>query len=122
MHQSRQIPLLVCLHRHHEAAVPLGDDVLLQNLGVAGGGDNLLQNLAALCQRRPHMPADVRQFRAGGVCHGVLIGKAPPDLVLQKAVAVDGLENLVDGGGFHGAAIEIFLCPAGGIKEIPYTD
>ena len=65
--QTRQTALALGLHRHHEAAVPLGDDVVLQDLGIAGGRDDLLQNLPAFCQRRPHVTANVRQLRAGGV-------------------------------------------------------
>ena len=122
MDQARQISLLLRLYRHHEAAVPLGDDVVLQDLGVAGGGNDLLQDLTALGQSCPHVAADVRQFRAGGISHRVLVGNAPPDLVLQKAIAVDRQEDLVQGGGLHVVRVEIFLCPAGGVKEIPYTD
>ena len=81
-----------------------------------------MQDLAALSQRRPHMAADIRQFGAGGVRHRVLVGNAAADLVLQKAVAVNGQEDLVDGCRLHGIHIEIFLGTASGVKEIPYTD
>ena len=122
MDQSRQIALLIRLDGDHKAPIPLGDDVVLQNLGVAGGGNDLLQDLTALGQSCPHVAADVRQFRAGGISHRVLVGNAPPDLVLQKAVAVNGQEDLVDGRRLHGIHIEIFLGTASGVKEIPYTD
>ena len=34
--QARQISLVLGLHRHHEPAVPLGDDGLLEDLAVGG--------------------------------------------------------------------------------------
>ena len=80
--QAGHIPLVLRFHRHHEAAVPLGDDGLLQNLAVTGGGDDLLQYLAAFRLGRPHMAADVRQFCAGGVGDGVLVHDAAVDLLL----------------------------------------
>ena len=80
--QARHIALVLCLDRHHKTAVPLGDDGLLQNFGVAGRRNDLLQNLAAFCLGRPHMTADVRQLRAGGVGDRVLVHDAAVDLLL----------------------------------------
>ena len=122
MDQSRQIALLIRLDGDHKAPIPLGDDVVLQNLGIAGGRDNLLQNLPAFCQRRPHVTANVRQLRAGGIGHGVLVADAPPDLILQEPIAVDGQKNLVESGRLCRVGIEILLGPAGGVQQIADSD
>ena len=122
MDQSRQIALLIRLDGDHKTPIPLGDDVVLQNLGIAGGRDDLLQNLPAFCQRRPHVTANVRQLRAGGVGHGVLVADAPPDLILQEPVAVDGQKNLVESGRLCRVGIEILLGPAGSIQQIADPD
>ena len=116
--QPRQVALVLRLHRHHEAAVPLGDDGLLQNFPIAGGGDDLLKDLAALGLGRPHVAADVRQLRAGGVGDGVLVRDGPLDLLLQKAVAVEGEEQVVDGGFLRRLVVEVLLGPAGGGQQI----
>ena len=108
MNQAGEVPLLLRLHGHHETPVPLGDDGLLKHLGVAGGGDDFLLNLAALGLGRPHVPPDVRQLCGGGVGDGVLVGDAAPDLLLQEAVAVEGEEKVVDGGLFRRLAV--FFC------------
>ena len=69
------------------------------------------------------MAADVRQFRAGGIGHGVLVGNAPPDLVLQKAIAVDGQENLVEGGGLcMSSALKYSLARRAAYSRSPITD
>ena len=109
--QSRQVALVLRLHRHHEAAVPLGDDGLLQNFPIAGGGDDLLKDLAALGLGRPHVAADVRQLRAGGVGDGVLVWDGPLDLLLQKAVRVQGEEELVDGRAFLVLSVIVLHTP-----------
>ena len=122
MDQSRQLALLIRPYGDHKAPIPLGDDVVLQNLGIAGGRDDLLQDLPAFCQRRPHVTANVRQLRAGGVGHGVLVADAPPDLILQEPIAVDGQENLVKGGRLCRVGVEILLGPAGGVQQIADPD
>ena len=116
--QPRQIALVLRLHRHHEAAVPLGDDGLLQNLPIAGGGDDLLKDLPALGLGRPHVAADVRQLRGGGIGNGVLVRDGPLDLLLQKAVAVEGEEQGIDGGLFRRLVVEVLLGPAGGSQQV----
>ena len=113
MHQTRQVALVLGFHRYHEAAVPLGDDGLLQHLGIAGGRDDLLEDLTALGLGRSHVPADIRQLGAGRVGDGVLIHDAPLDLLFQEAVAVEGQKQMVDGGLFRRIGVEILLGPAG---------
>ena len=73
MHQSRQTALALRLHRHDEPPVPLGDQRLLQYLGVGRGGDDALQYLPPLGGSHPHTPPYVRQLRAGGVGDGLLV-------------------------------------------------
>ena len=68
------------------------------------------------------MTANVRQLRAGGVGHGVLVADAPPDLILQEPVAVDGQKNLVESGRLCRVGIEILLGPAGGVQQIADSD
>ena len=68
------------------------------------------------------MTANVRQFRAGGVGHGVLVADAPPDLILQEPIAVDGQENLVKGGRLCRVGVEILLGPAGSVQQIADPD
>ena len=114
VNQPRQVPFVLRLHRHHKASVPLSDDGLLQYLPVGGRGDDLLQNLAAPGLGRPHVPPDVRQFRRRGVGDGVLIGNAPLDLLLQKAVAVEGEEEVVNGGLLLRLVIKVLPGPPGG--------
>ena len=81
MDQTRQTALALGLHRHHEAAVPLGDEGLLQNLGIGGGGDDPLQNLPALAGCQTHLTPDVGKLGAGGVGNGFLVQNGSVDLV-----------------------------------------
>ena len=118
MDQAREVPLLLRLYRYHEAAIPLGDDGLLEHLGVAGGGDDLLENLAALGLGGPHVAADVRQLRGSGVGDGVLVRDAALDLVLQEVVAVEGEEQVVDGGFLRRVVIKVLLGPPGGGEQV----
>ena len=82
VYQSRDAPLALGLHRHHEPPVPLGDEGLLQHLGVGGGGDDPLQDLPALAGSQAHLAPDVLELGAGGVGNGLLIQNGPVDLVL----------------------------------------
>ena len=51
MYQTRQTALALRLYRHHEPPVPLGDQRLLQHLGVGGRRDDPLQDLPSLAGR-----------------------------------------------------------------------
>ena len=114
MDEAGHVRLALRLHRHHEAAVPLGDKALLQNLAVAGGGDDLLQDLAALGLGLAHMAADVRQLRRRRVRDGILVQDGAFDLLLQEAVAVEGVEEVVDGALVPGLVVEVVPGAAGG--------
>ena len=112
--EAGHVRLALRLHRHHEAAVPLGDEALLQDLAVTGGGDDLLQNLAALGLGLPHVPPDVRQLRGRRVRDGVLVQDGALDLLLQEAVAVERVEEVVDGALLPGLVVEVVPRPPGG--------
>ena len=118
MDQTRQISLVLCLHRHHKPSVPLGDDGLLQHLGIAGGGNDPLEDLAAFGLGRPHMAADIRQFRRCRVGNGILVYNAPLDLLLQVAVSVEGQKEVVNGGLFRRVGVEILLGTPGRRQQI----
>ena len=81
MHQPRDAPLALGLHRHHKPSVPLGNEGFLQDLGVGGGGDDPLQNLPALAGRQAHLTPDVGKLGAGGVGNGFLVQNGSVDLV-----------------------------------------
>ena len=80
--QAGHTALALGLHRHHEPAVPLGDQGLLQHLGIGRRGDDLLQNLPSLAGSDPHFPPDIRQLGAGGVGDGLLVQNGGADLLL----------------------------------------
>ena len=112
--QTRQTALALGLHRHHEAAVPLGDEGLLQDLGIGGGGDDALQDLPALGGRQPHFPADIRQLAAGGVGNGLLVQNGGAYLILQIAVGVQRGEQPVQHRGLPLPLGVVFADPAAG--------
>ena len=97
MDQAGQVPPVLGLHRHHEAAAPHGDNGLLQHPAVGGGGDDPLENLAAFGLGGPHVAADVRQLGAGAVGDDVLLQDGGEDPLLQKPVAPQGAEEEIDG-------------------------
>ena len=80
--KAGQAALALRLDGHHEAAVTLGDQRLLQHLGVGGGGDDALQNGAALGGGLAQLAADVPQLGAGGVGNGLLVQDGGADLLL----------------------------------------
>ena len=105
------------LHRHHEPAVPLGDDGLLEHLAVAGGGDNLLKDLPALGSGVALVAADIRQLRAGIVGDHVLFQNGGGDLFLQEAVALYRVEQVVHSGLFSAAVPPVVLDPPGAAQH-----
>ena len=73
------------LHRHHETAVSLGVDVVLEGLGVARG--DLGEHIADLGRGRPDLAADLVQLGAGVVGDLLFRHDGVFDLVLQELVA-----------------------------------
>ena len=82
MYQARHAALALGLYRHHEPPVPLGDQGLLQDLGIGRRRDDALQDLPPLGGGQPHFPPDIRQLAAGGVGNGLLIQNGGADLLL----------------------------------------
>ena len=88
---------------------------LLQDLPVSGRRDDLLQNLAALGLGRPHVAADIRQLRAGGIGNGILVGDTALDGLLQETVSVEGQKQMVNSRLFRPViAGEVLLGTPGG--------
>ena len=114
--QSGEAPPELRLHRHHKPAVPLGDDRLLKHLAVAGGGDDLLEDLAAPGRGGAHMAADVCQRRAGVVGDDVLLQNGGEDLLLQEPVPPQGAEQVVHRGLFP-AVPQVVPHPAGAAQH-----
>ena len=92
MYKTRQTALALRLYRHHEPPVPLGDQRLLQHLGVGGRRDDPLQDLPSLAGRSAHIPPYVRQLRAGGVGDGLFVQYGAAYFILQIAVHMEGRE------------------------------
>ena len=111
--QAGDLVLKLRLHRHHIPAGPLGDDALLEVLGL-GGGDDLLQNIPDLTLRGPDMPADGGQLRAGRVRQLPVPYNGAGDLVLQKPVGVQGMEEDVNGAFLLPVALPVLLGRPGG--------
>ena len=87
----------------------MGDDGLLEVLGL-GGGDDLLQNIPDLASGGPDVPADGGQLRAGRVGQiSVLRHDGAGDLVLQKAV----------GGAGHGSRTSMAVFSSASLS--PYS-
>ena len=80
--KAGQLAAELGLHRHDEAPAALGDDRLLQDALVAGGRDDLLQDLPPLCRRRALVAADVGKLRTGGVGDLILADDGGGDLFL----------------------------------------
>ena len=105
VHQARNRALVLGLHRHDVALRAHGDDRLLQRFGIARGGNDLLQRVVHARGRGADQPADGRKLAGRGVGDLVLAGDGAGDLVLQKAVGLQGVEQIVDAA---------FLLPVGG--------
>ena len=96
MHEAGHGALMLRLDRHHVALGTHGDDRLLQRLGIARRGDDLLQRVVHARARGADQPADGRQLARRAVGDLVLAGDGGEDLLLQKAVGLQGAEEIVD--------------------------
>ena len=117
MHQAGNGPLMLCLYRHHIAVLPHGDDGLLQGLGIAGRGNNLLQGIPGPGSSGPHLAADVGQLRAGPVGDLILTADGGADLLFQKLVGMEGIEQVVDGRFAHGVIGDVAPHQPGTLKH-----
>ena len=116
MDQAGDLVFELRLHRHHVPPRALGDDVLLEVLGL-GGGEDALQNVPHLALRGPHVPADGGQLGAGRVGQLPVPHDGAGDRVLQEAVGLQGPEEDVDGGLVLLVALAIVLGGAGGSQD-----
>ena len=114
--QAGDLVFKLRLHRHHVPAGALGDDVLLEVLGL-GGGEDALQNVPHLALCGPHVPADGGQFRAGGVGQLPVPHNGAGDLILQEAVGFQGPEEDVDGGLLLLLTLPVVLGRPGGGQD-----
>ena len=96
VHEAGHGALVLRLDRHHVALGAHGDDRLLQRLGIARRGDDLLQRIVHARARGADQPADGRQLARRAVGDLVLAGDGGEDLLLQKAVGLQGAEEVVD--------------------------
>ena len=96
VHEAGHGALVLCLDRHHVALGTHGDDRLLQRLGIARRGDDLLQRVVHTRTRGADQPADGRQLARRAVGDLVLAGDGGEDPLLQKAVGLQGAEEVVD--------------------------
>ena len=117
MDQAGDLILKLGFHGHDVPPGALGDDALLQILGL-GGGDDALQNIPDLALRGPHVAADGRQLRAGGVGQLAVPDDGAGDLILQKAVGPQGMEENVDGRFLLRVSLAVLLGRPGGGQDL----
>ena len=98
VHESGHGPLVLGLDGDDVALGARRDDGLLQGLGVARRGDDLLQRVVHSRARRADEPADGGKLGARRVRDLVLAHDGAGDLVLQKIIRLQGVEEIVDAG------------------------
>ena len=86
------------LDRHDVAVGARGDYRVLERLGVARRGDYLLQRLAHPRACGADEAADIGELGARGIGYLLLAGYRARNLVLEEAVGLYGLEEIVDAG------------------------
>ena len=118
MDKARQAPLALGLDGHDEAPVALGDERLLQHLGIRRRGDDALENLAALRRRDAHLAADVGKLRAGRVGDRLLVEDGAADAVLEILVRVQGGEIVVEHRGLA-LPVAVIFADAARSREQP---
>lgn len=116
--KARQAPLALGLDGHDEAPVALGDERLLQHLGIRRRGDDALENLAALRRRDAHLAADVGKLRAGRVGDRLLVEDGAADAVLEILVRVQGGEIVVEHRGLA-LPVAVIFADAARSREQP---
>ena len=116
--EAGDAPLALRLHRHHEPPVPLGDERLLQDLGVGGGGDNALQNLPPLAGGQPHFAPDVGKLGAGAVGNGLLVQNCPVNFILQKFIGMQGGKQVIQHGFLPLPILVVLRYPSGGRQQV----
>ena len=92
VHQTGHIAAVLHLDRHNEAAVSLGDDILLQVLGALAR-DHAVERFAHLTGHTAQFSADAQQLGRCAVCDLLLGDDSGRDRFLQIAVAGEQTEN-----------------------------
>ncbi|MPM35278.1 hypothetical protein SDC9_81868 [bioreactor metagenome] len=113
--QAGDLVLAFGLHRHNEAVVALGNNGVLQVPGLRGG-EQLIQYIPYLTRGGPDVTADGGEFCARRVGDLVLAQNGICDLILQKAVGLQGAEEVTD-NGCRSVALSILLGGAGRAKD-----
>ncbi len=80
MHQTADGGFHLRLHGHHIPVAAHGDQALLQDLGIGGRGDDLMQYLPDAGVGAAHLPSDGGQLRRGGICDLILAENTGGDL------------------------------------------
>ena len=128
VHQPRHRALVIGPHGHHIAVGAHGDDRLLQRLGVRGRGEDLLQGVARSRGGGAHLAADGGKLRGRPVRDLVLPDDGGVDLLLQKLVGAQGIEQGVDGGLAHGIVPDVAAHQAralehpGDVQKLPRVE
>ena len=92
MHQTGHIAAVLHLDRHNEAAVSLGDNILLQVLGALAR-DHAVERFAHLTGHTAQFSADAQQLGRCAVCDLLLGDDSGRDRFLQITVAGEQTEN-----------------------------
>ena len=92
MHQTGHIAAVLYLDRHNEAAVSLGDDILLQVLGALTG-NHAVERFAHLAGHAAQLTADAQQLGRRTVRDLLLGDDGGRNGFLQVAVAGEQTEN-----------------------------
>ena len=112
VHEAGDAALVLGLDGNDIALGAHGDNRLLQRLGVARRGDDLLQRVVHPCARGADQAADGGELRRRGVRNLVLAHDGAGDLVLEELVRLQGGEHVINAGalllftqtvGAHGA-------------------
>ena len=87
-------------YRYHIAAIPDGDDRLPKEFAVSRRRNNLLQAVPDLGRLDPHVPANIRQGRAGIICDLFFRQDRAENSILQVFIGRQGVEKRGKNGLF----------------------
>ena len=90
----------------------------LQNLGVAGRRDDLLERVPGSRRRSAHLAADIGKLRGGCVRDLILADNRRGDFLLEEFVGVQSIEEIVDGRLAHGVVREVATHQARALEDV----